>query len=118
MSHLKPGGYEAHMTFDKEHAQRVEYLGDEWGWAYSVITGCPLLGQGTYCYLTSYHPTEPERLRKDMELIEAAARSAGFPVLRSKIEHIVYDTKTGVNELETGADETEIRIPGIEGVDW
>lgn len=97
----KQGGYEAHMTFDKEHALRVEYLGDEWGWVYSVITGCPLLGQGTYCYLTSYHQTEPEQLHKEMELIETYAKAAGFPVLRSKIEHIMYDSKTGVNELCT-----------------
>lgn len=99
----KKGGYEAHLTFPKEYAKNVEALleyEDLQGWVYSVITGCPLLGSGTYCYLTGYRKEKPEVLKSEMDIIESIAKTSGIPILRSKIEHIVFDSKTGVNELE------------------
>ena len=98
---MKVGGYEAHMTFDREHAEAVREAGEHYGMCFSVITGCPLLGQGTYCYLTSYHKDYPVFLKNDMDRIKVLLEAKGVPTLRSKIEHIVYDTKTGVDELAT-----------------
>jgi hypothetical protein len=95
----KQGGYEAHMTFPKEHAREVETISEETGWVYSVITGCPLLGQGTYCYLTNYSKDNPAELVGEMTQIMGRLLLKDVPTLRSKVEHIVYDTKTGVNEL-------------------
>lgn len=94
----KAGGYEAHMTFDREHAAKVETAA-ALGWVYSVITGCPLLGSGTYCYLTGYSRDDPAQLLREMEATATALAQSGVPVLRLKIERIVYDSKTGVNAL-------------------
>jgi hypothetical protein len=95
----KPGGFEAHMTFPKEAYQHVDTLGTVHGWTFSQITGCPMLGQGTYCYLTGYSKDDPGLLRRIMEQITADAFLLGIEPLRCKIEHIVYDSKTGVNEI-------------------
>lgn len=96
---MKRGGYEAHMTFDREYATAVRDAGENVGMCFSIITGCPLLGQGTYCYLTAYDKDHPEFLVGNMQNVEKTLLSQGVPTLRSKVEHILYDTKTGVNEL-------------------
>lgn len=95
----KTGGYEAHMTFAQEHARTVQNTSEISGWVFSMITGCPLLGPGTYCYLTNYSKDEPAKLREEMAAIMRTLVPLGVETLRSKIEHIVFDTKTGVNEL-------------------
>jgi hypothetical protein len=94
----KPGGYEAHITADKAYRLQMEVVSREQNWTFSEITGCPLLGQGTYCYLTGYSPSAQELLER-LRLTVDHLQFLGVVVLRSKIEHIVYDTKTGVNEL-------------------
>lgn len=95
---MKSGGYEAHITADQQFHRQMEELA--WGgWVYSQITGCPILGQGTYCYLTGYHPKDRKVLLEELNAICTKLNRAGVPVLRAKIEHIVYDTKTGVNEI-------------------
>ena len=93
------GRFEAHMTFDKHDARRIEATAERTGWVYSVITGCPILGQGTYCYLTNYN-RESDTLLREMREIESELTQEGIKTLRSKIENIVYDSKTGVNEIE------------------
>jgi hypothetical protein len=100
----KAGGYEAHMTFDKEHATEVKKaidydVSDLGDFVFSIITGCPLLGPGTYCYLTSYSKDSPAHLVQRMQTAAMYFKEKGIPTLRSKVEHIVFDTKTGVNEL-------------------
>lgn len=87
------------MTFDKEHATAIQKFADEVGWVFSVISGCPLLGQGTYCYLTNYNKLSPAVLVEDMQSIEQQLKERNVPTLRAKVEHIVYDSKTGVNEV-------------------
>lgn len=92
--------YEAHLTYAKEHRAAVQQIGDhpEFAWVFSEITGCPILGQGTYCYLTGYD-SDPVELRRRMQRVaDQLAEHAAVP-LRMKIEHIVFDTKTGRNEL-------------------
>jgi len=95
----KQGGYEAHITCDKQYAREVEQVAEATGWVFSVISGCPILGQGTYCYLTNYNKDNPALLLASMQGVSRGLQDRGVSVLRSKIEHIVYDSKTGVNEL-------------------
>lgn len=91
--------YEAHMTFDQKHAAMIEEESYRLGWVFSVITGCPILGTGTYCYLTNYVADAPQLLLGAMAAISKEFEARGITTLRAKIEHIVYDSKTGVNEL-------------------
>jgi hypothetical protein len=99
LAEKKCGGYEAHLTFDQKHEQEVRAASKATSWKFSVITGCPVLGQGTYCYLSGYNPDSPHFLLGQMGMVILSLEKFGIVPLRSKIEHIVYDTKTGVNEL-------------------
>jgi hypothetical protein len=91
--------YESHITCDKQHAEIVEALGNYFGFKYSVIAGCPLLGSGTYCYLTGYD-TDAPRLRAIVQDCAQTLRNKNVEPLRLKIEQIIWDTKTGVNEID------------------
>jgi hypothetical protein len=92
--------YESHITVDKQHAKEVENIGNLYGMKFSVIAGCPLLGSGTYCYLTHYDGESAERLRDKVLEVDAHLMAAGIKPLRLKIEQIIWDTKTGVNEID------------------
>lgn len=92
------GRFEAHITLDKTHATEVAKVADSTGWTFSQITGCPLLGPGTYCYLTGYN-TDDQKLMEAMDDNVVALAHKGIVALRLKIERIVYDTKTNVNEV-------------------
>lgn len=94
--------YEAHITCDLKDAKAVEDLASAYSmdWVYSQIAGCPILGKGTYCYLTGYSPDQ-EQLHSRVQATASLLRRGGVEPLRLKIERIVFDTKTGVNELET-----------------
>jgi len=90
--------FEAHITCDKEHAKQVEDIATQTGWFFSVIAGCPILGQGTYCYLTNYDSDELELL-KSMRNVQSKLHQLNITEKRMKIERIVFDTKTHHNEL-------------------
>lgn len=94
------GRFEAHITYDKEHHSAVSAFADSLDeyWTYSQITGCPILGQGTYCYLNGFG-TDDRALLRRMNLIKQSLEHKGVKSLRSKIEHVIYDDKTGVNEI-------------------
>jgi hypothetical protein len=91
--------FEAHITLDKEYGPRLrEGLK---GWQYSAIDDDPIMGQKPYCYLTAYDP-DPEDLFERMLVVEdILVYEMDIPVLRKKIERIIYDSKTGVDELLT-----------------
>lgn len=91
--------FESHITFPISSAKTVEKIGIFSGWKYSQIEGDALLGAKPYCYLTAYEPTE-EELYNRMMTVKAFAETSGIEVLRTKIERIIYDSKTGLNELE------------------
>ncbi len=101
------GRFEWHITCPKQYAKKVETFVNEVEDAtlvFSVITGCPILGQGQYCYVTGYQ-TNDIRALGEVIMITTALEGMGVPVLRSKIENIIYDTKTNVNlisEVHTG----------------
>ncbi len=87
--------YEAHITFERENAAKVEEIGSSIGWKFSKIDGDPVLGQKVFCYLTRHAKDGAQLLLDAME----ATTAVGVTVIRVKVEHIVYDTKTGINVL-------------------
>lgn len=91
--------FEAHITLPREQSDEVEKMALDSGWTYSAIDGDPVMGKQAYCYLTAYDPND-ENLLKRMRIVTAMLKQRDVHVLREKIERIVYDTKTGVNEVE------------------
>lgn len=91
--------YEAHITMDKT-PDAVAKVGDGVaGWQYSCIDDDPVMGQKPYCYLTGYH-ADRHTLAGRMRYVCAELEKVGVPVLRTKIERIVFDSKTGWNDPE------------------
>jgi hypothetical protein len=98
---LKQGGYEGHLTVDATYATEVRKL-ESHDVIFSQISGCPILGQGEYCYLTVYS----EHMENAIGWLSSLSRKLNelnVPVLRSKVEHIIYDTKTGVGITEVSS---------------
>ena len=92
--------YEAHITMDKMDNTVKAVQGGLGPWVYSCIDDDPVMGQKPYCYLTGYHE-DPSMLKARMEYACSILKNdLGIPVLRTKIERIVFDSKTGVNEIE------------------
>jgi hypothetical protein len=97
--------YEAHLTYDQDYSEALRKWAESSWWVFSEISGCPILGQGTYCYLTGYDP-DPATLLSELNAnVRDIGASLGITSLRAKIEHIVYDTKTGRNELTLATQE-------------
>lgn len=90
--------FEAHITFERTD-DSIQKLKDGFnGWVYSAITDDPIMGQKPYVYLTHYSPFA-KKLAKEMEETTTKAELVGLKPLRGKIERIIFDTKTGWNEL-------------------
>jgi hypothetical protein len=89
------GRFEWHITVPGASRSEAMKLAEQTGWVFSEITGCPILGQGTYCYITGYH-TEFNSALGTVRAIAESLRAREVKVLREKIENIVYDTKTGM----------------------
>lgn len=62
---------------------------------FSAIDGDPQLGKKAFCYFTT-HSNNYITAYHQMKMCVAALQHAEVPVLREKIEMIMYDTKTGV----------------------
>lgn len=86
--------YEAHLTYAEEFGPQVEQRCPP-GWKFSTIAGDPVLGKARYCYLTSHGKFARTLLLR----ARVAELVLGLPCLRLKIEKIVYDTKTGIDEV-------------------
>lgn len=93
--------FECHLTYDKIYAPEVKAIAELTGWAFSIIDGDPVMGQNPYCYLTSYDMDGKFLLRRARTI----AYGAGYTVspLRLKVEEILFDTKTKLDNL--GADD-------------
>lgn len=96
------GKYEAHITFPRKYDEvalkaiiRPHFAGE---WKYSAFDADPVMGKEPYSYLTAYDTHEDRLLDRIME-VSLCARAANIPVLRKKVERIIYDTKTGVDEI-------------------
>lgn len=83
------GGWTNHFTFP--------------GWKFSSIDGDPVLGSGVKSYLTR-QMKESQGLDFAIASVESVAanlREQGFQVLRTKVEHVVYDSKQIPDSLLT-----------------
>ncbi len=90
--------FEAHITCPREKSDDVKQFAGLTGWSFSAIDGDPVMGKQAYCYLTAYRPVA-EELLAEMAKLSHLLLEANVPVLREKIERIIYDTKTGVDEI-------------------
>jgi hypothetical protein len=92
--------HECHLTYDVKDAATVESIGvaADLNFKFSRIDGDPLMGAKPFCYLTAYHEN-PTILFGLMNAVALALEKVGISPLREKIERIVYDTKTGINEI-------------------
>jgi len=84
-------GYECHLTFDAEQASLVE-ASCPYGWTFSRIEGDPALGQRLYCYWTAWHGSHGV-ISDEMAVAISLAKRNGLPLVRAKIEHIIYDQR-------------------------
>lgn len=88
--------YECHITCYLSDAKIAASVAQQFGWKTSEIARDPLLGDGTYFYLTK-HADDYMTLYVEMSVaVVTLLRSDAF-VVRQKIEHIVFDTKTGID---------------------
>lgn len=87
--------YECHITIQVKDAEIGEKVAAAHCWKTSEIKRDPVLGDGSHFYLTRHSKNFLDMVDR-MELISAALRKEAVEILRQKIEHIVYDTKTGV----------------------
>jgi HD superfamily phosphohydrolase YqeK len=101
MNTSKPLGYEAHITFDRSmiNSDAVVFIADKYDWKRSAFDADPIMGDKPYGYLTKYE-TDSRKLLDEVQYVSFLLESEAIPVLRRKIESILYDTKTGVNFLE------------------
>lgn len=91
--------FEAHITFDRKYVAGVYEISKMYNeWKFSQFDADPVMGDKPYCYLTSYN-VDSTKLLNEMGACVAFAELDGIHVLRQKIERIIYDTKTGLNEL-------------------
>lgn len=84
-------GYECHLTFRADAARQVENQANGF-WKFSRIEGDPVLGQELYCYLTGWSPYMGV-MEDEMRIKIDQVRSYGLPLVRAKIEHIIYDQR-------------------------
>ncbi len=84
--------YECHITVDKKFSMALEAMAKILHWKYSCIDGDPVLGKQAFAYLTT-HDNSFERMVTRMDEVCDLLEPMLIPVLRKKIELIVYDTK-------------------------
>lgn len=65
------------------------------GWSYSCIKGDPILGKTQFQYATKHFESDVPFLdvMKQMERAAQALRNQGWPVVREKIELVLFDSK-------------------------
>jgi hypothetical protein len=96
------GRFEWHITCEVTDRSIVKDVAEKFGHTFSQISGCPILGQGDYCYVTGYD-TDAQVAKAEMDNAALSLVQRSVRVLRAKIEDIVYDTRTGVDRLKEDA---------------
>lgn len=91
--------YECHITCHVKDKADVQEIGEDNGWSFSCIDGDPILGAKPFCYLTC-HGDAFKVVKARLDHICDLLEDRYIFVIRRKIEHIVYDTKTGVGITE------------------
>ena len=87
--------FECHITVRLQDAEPAGRIASENGWKTSEIARDPVLGNASWFYLTS-HGSTYESIYRRMCACELALEAVGLTVVRSKIEQILHDTKTGI----------------------
>lgn len=88
--------YECHITIPASHSLNGERVAaGRKGWKTSEIARDPVLGNDTYFYLT-HHSTSLTAMTAAMERVVHGLSTLNVPVLRTKIELILHDSKTGL----------------------
>jgi hypothetical protein len=85
--------YELHVTFEApDNCVLPEFR----GWSHSAISGDIVLGAGRKQYLTQHAHREAnvQDLISGMEGIASALKTCGLKVLRTKVERVIYDSRT------------------------
>ncbi len=91
--------YEAHITFKNSDRELVQKNCPH-GWKFSAIDGDPVLGKEVFCYLTSHGINGKKLLERARAEVVVYKACHGIDAVRTKVEHIVYDTKAGINLLD------------------
>lgn len=89
--------YEGHITLIKPGTKRAkqaaEAMGNAHGYKYSEISGWDELASGApHAYLTT-HSDDPRHLLGKLRELGVHLNSAGFHVLRLKVEETIYDER-------------------------
>lgn len=94
--------FEAHITLPLAARAEVERFAEvTQQWKFSCIDGDALMESKPYCYLTGYDPDGEALLDRAYGAVAALA-DLGITQLRVKVERIVFDSKTHVDELKNG----------------
>lgn len=84
--------FECHITCNLKDEVVCEQIASQCHWKTSKIDGDPVLGKKAFFYFTS-HDTDLSRMMVRMNNVCNTLRARGIPVLREKIEVIIYDRK-------------------------
>lgn len=87
--------FECHITVSTEHAETATNIAKLCHWKTSEIARDPVLGDKNFFYLTS-HSKEYNDMWSRLRQTVAMFNNVEVPVLREKIELIMYDTKVKV----------------------
>ena len=85
--------YECHITTAVKDSEMCEKIAESHGWKTSEIKRDPILGDDSHFYLTCHTRDFMEMLEK-MRNTAQRLEACGVKVLRQKIEHIIYDSRT------------------------
>lgn len=88
--------YECHITIEQKYIQAATALSHNWGFKVSEIVGDEILGDEKFGYITFRR----KDLSSAIERMEQITNVASFPIIRRKIEHIVYDSYTDHTEKQ------------------
>jgi hypothetical protein len=83
---------ECHITVHATQRETAALVAKMLHWKTSEIARDPVLGDDTYFYLTS-HDTDLVRMQTRMQGVSKQLGIHGVPVIREKIELVIYDTK-------------------------
>jgi hypothetical protein len=87
--------WECHITIGPHSLEGAKDCVEWVGWKYSKIDGDPSFGEGVREYATM-NASDKNPLASVIEYMGETAetiRQCGFPVIRQKVEQVVYDTK-------------------------
>lgn len=88
---MSSGGYECHLTFKYDGTNAIELL-TPFGWKFSKIDGDPVLGKELHCYWTAWNQSQGV-MADEMERQINVSKEMSLPLVRAKIEHIIYDQR-------------------------